>query len=150
MKGIALMEMSTIVPVVLALLLFFGSVVSAINTVNEKNAKIDMVFSLVQIVDRLTEAGVITEERFHSVVEILRSSMPVNFYVCVTDIRDTDYSRCSLEGSKPEGIGSAEEAERRAAGDYISATFPVTVQVDRDGVPFNEVKKILVMVWEGG
>ena len=153
MNGTSLMDMSTIIPIVLALLLFFGSVVSAINTVSKKNRQIDLVFSLVNVVDTLTQTGVITKENFKRSVGILRSSLPVNFYVCITDVNDDQYNNCILRADKtstnvtksPQDIISTLKTRS-----YLSFAFPVTYQVvDKNGIPFNEVKKVLVIVWQG-
>lgn len=140
------MEMSTIVPIVLALLIFFGSVVSALNTVASKNEKIDLVFSLVQIVDRITETGVVTQKNFNDSIASLKGSLPVHFYVCITRVGDEDYSSCGL---KSDDSTTPDQIFQKHSQDLISATFPITYQTTKDGVPFNEVNKVLVMVWKG-
>ncbi len=153
MRGTSLMDMTTLVPIVLALLLFFGSVVSAINTVSEKNRKIDLVFSLVNVVDTLTQAGVITQDNFEDAVELLQNTLPNGFYVCVTEVDDDQYNDCIYSASKERGTGETRRPEEVLLSlknrDYVSFSFPVTVQEDRGGVPFNDVKKMLVIVWEG-
>ena len=154
MKGTSLMDMTIIVPIILALLLFFGSVVSAINTVSEKNRKIDLVFSLVNVVDTLTQAGVITQKNFGESVALLQKTLSSGFYVCITDVNDEEYEDCELVASKEEG--NIEERRPQEIintlhnKDYVSFAFPVTVQEEKDGIPFNEVKKALVVVWEEG
>lgn len=155
MKGIAVMEMGTIIPIVLALLIFFGSLVSAMNTVNQKNRRIDLVFSLIQIVDRVTEAGVITKKNFNEVQSVLKETIPVNYYICVTTYDDDQYSRCGtgrgLVAAKQDDLKykSPQQIVGSLSGEYVSAAFPVTYQVTKDGVPFNEVNRMLVIVWQG-
>ncbi len=152
MKGISVMEMSTIVPIVLALLVFFGSVVSALNTVEKKNRQIDLVLSLIQIVDRTTEAGVLTKPRFHEAMNVVRQTLPVNFYVCVTRYNDSTYNQCELWDAKTSEYNypSPNSVVNKLRNvDYISVAFPVTYQIEMGGVPFNEINRMLVIVWEG-
>ena len=152
MKGTSLMDMGTIVPIVLALLLFFGSVVSAVNTVNKKNRKIDLVFSLVNVVDTLTQTGVVEENSLEQAVELLRNTLPASFYVCITDVNDDNYTQCTLKASKENGTGEKRDPDyviNHLNTDYLAFTFPVSYQVEKDGVPYNEVNKMLVIVWQG-
>ena len=152
MKGVSVMEMGTIIPIVLALLLFFGSVVSALNTVEKKNKQIDLVMSLVQVVDRITETGVLTKEQFDEATDVLKETLPANFFVCVTSYDDSTYRNCTMKKAKPDSWSTYTPqtlVTRLRNRDLISAAFPVTVQVNVNGVPFNEVKRMLVIVWEG-
>ncbi len=149
------MEMGTIIPIVLALLIFFGSLVSAMNIVNQKNKRIDLVFSLIQIVDRVTEAGVITKNNFNEVQSVLKQTIPVNYYICITTYDDDLYTRCGngngLVAAKQDDLKyeSPQNVIKSISEEYVSAAFPVTYQVMRGKVPFNEVNRMLVIVWQG-
>lgn len=146
MRGIALPEVMTIIPVVLALMIFFGSMVSALNKVAEKNSRTEMALTLVWIVDRLTESGVLSDERWDELESLLKENTPMNFFICLSDIRGLGCKKVIAKGTDASDIGSAVKDIR---GDYITATFPVSYQINKDGIPFNEVKKITVIVWQG-
>jgi len=146
MRGVALPEVMTIIPVVLALLIFFSSMVTALNKVTEKNKKTELTLTLVWIVDRLTESGVLSDERWDEIEELLKDNTTSNFFVCLSEVEGGSCLRTMGKGVDATNIGGV---VGKIKGDYVTATFPVSYQINKGGVPFNDVKKITVIVWQG-
>ncbi len=120
----SLIDMGAIIPIVMALLLFFGTLVYTINTIEEKNKKMELLFALFEVSNMLTEKGVVTDEWIEKVKETLEND---------------DYEFCI----EKRGENTCEARSPT----YISLEFPVSFQTNKDGIPFNEIRVLKVVVW---
>ncbi len=142
MRGISIVETFTILPVVIAVIMFFLSISVALNIVDEKNRKIDMVMSMLELVDKVSSFMPLDEEKIEDMRKILEGSISTQFVVC---IKDVDKRSCEYEIYSTLNY---EAVKRSKDLDKLAYVFPVAFQIKKDDIPFNEVKEMVVIVWQ--
>ena len=146
MRGEAIEDIPVIIPVVLALVIFFGSLSWTVTRMGDVDAYVDVSVKLLEIADVFVQQGVITDAVFSSYCDVAKNSFPgYGFIVAVvsmnTDIEDAlkcSTTLCCSTGTIP--------VRKRV----LVRAFPVTYQMDVGGTPFNEVYKMVVATWREG
>ncbi|HID09232.1 TPA: hypothetical protein EYP13_03305, partial [Candidatus Micrarchaeota archaeon] len=68
----ALEDVPMVVPIALALILFFSSLSWAINTVNSVNRRVDMTLAMIRIADVFAQWGVLTDETWDTSCNVIK------------------------------------------------------------------------------
>ena len=141
MKGIeALSDVPTIVPIVFALVLFFSSVVWAINRVNSLNDDIQMSLDAIRVAETFTQTAYLTLQSFQDFCDIARTQfgsqpfvvavLPMDTYkqisrgdprIFLAEVYNSAQMRC------PRSVPDLSSVLGRAPKVLVSA-FPVLVQ----------------------
>ncbi len=126
MLGQSLMDVGSVIPVVVAVMIFLGAMATALNTINERNEVIDLAVAMAKIVDTITRENVITKKGFGEAVTLLEATEDVSFHVSIT----CENGRGTDGGDKPpEGVRK------------ITRKYPVVYE--------NELCFMEVSVWRG-
>jgi len=163
MRGYGVLEdVPMIVPIVLALLIFFGALSWATGVVNKTNERVDTILALIRVADAFTQWGVITDQTWDESCDAIRTKeQDVGFVACLVgpgNVKDVledlrtpggglnPYACPSLSCTSP---GVDRYLPRRTS--YVLVRyFPVTYQVDMGGSVRNDVNFLVVAVWPKG
>ncbi len=146
----ALEDVPMIVPIAASLILFFGALAWAVNTVNSTNSAVDLDLSLLQVADSFAQQGIITPDNFKATCERVRGSQEsVYFVVVLSDsgtapppaIRDL-YNTIPRNSSK---VCTNASVHPRPGQHVIVRVFPVTYQ--EHGSACNRLWFLWVVVW---
>ncbi len=156
MKGAALSDVPTIVPIVLSLVLFFSSVVWAINRVNDVNDDIQLALDSVRLAETFTQTAYVTPDLWGKFCTAAKTQFPGRFFVAtittfeewknVNDPQDwllsggTSQFFCS---NVPSGW-SGKNARR-----VVINAFPILVQEPGGEIPKNDLRVLVVGIWQG-
>ncbi len=153
----ALEDVPVIVPIVIALLLFFGALGYTMDRVNSANESIDLTLKLLELSDLFTQGTIITDDSFSSACQVAETSFPgFGYAVGIVDMdsspsgnpKDTLRIICL---SSPHCVSSnycsgfPAGLERKTV---IVKEFPVVYQDVGSNPPINELKKMVVMIWK--
>lgn len=159
MRGVeALTDVSTIIPIVLALVLFFSSVVWAINRVNSLNDDIQMSLDAIRIAETFTQTSYLTRQSFLDFCDVavtqfgsqpfVAAVLPMNEYRKVprgdpksflTRVYDKAQMKCPRNLNVSTTLGKASKV--------LVNAFPVLVQEQGGGTPRNELYVMVVGLW---
>lgn len=158
MRGIeALSDVPTIVPIILALVLFFSSIVWAINRVNSLNDDIQMSLDLIRVAETFTQTAYITHQSFQDFCDVTKTQFGSQPFVVAVLPMET-YKQISRGDPKsflveiynraqmkcPKNISNLSSALSRASKVLVSA-FPVLVQDIT--LPRNDLRVMVVGLW---
>ncbi len=140
-----------VVPVAIALILFFGALSWATSHVNAVNQQVDLALALLRVADSFAQPGVVTESSFdQSCSAVKGSETSVNFAVCLVS---PDNLANYLKGISSGSSGGScvkkcytASIPRRLPG-MITNYFPVSYQVSSGSLPENDVYFLVVTVW---
>lgn len=151
---VALEDVSIVIPMAVAIILFFSALAWAISTIQETNASVDLTLKAVDLADLFTSPGVVTAGSFKDACDsAFTLASGYGFLVYVTspdkpvtleDVRNgsTPSLMCPNSGS-PINIPSHTSVITRA--------FPIPYQSSSGtgGLPYNDVNLLVVTVWKG-
>jgi hypothetical protein len=154
-KGfVAIEDVSIVIPIAVAIILFFSALAWAISTIQKTNADVDLTLKVVDIADIFTGPGVLTDRSFRqSCDSALTLAEGYGFVAYITDPNNPimiDQSNHRFS-SYPGLVCPANPDLTRipARGKLIIRAFPVPFQDSSGGLPRNDVKLLVVAVWKG-
>ena len=141
-----------IVPIAASLILFFGALAWAINTVNHTNSAVDMDLSLLQVADSFAQQGIITLDNFKTTCDRVRGSQEsVFFVVALSDDGKTppppinNIFRNTPQNDPVNLVCTNATIQPRQGQHVIVKVFPVTFQ--GNGSACNKLMFMWVVVW---
>ncbi|MDN5358541.1 MAG: hypothetical protein PWP76_384 [Candidatus Diapherotrites archaeon] len=152
-------DVPMVVPIALALILFFVALSWATSTVNRTNTEVDLTLALIRVADAFAQWGVLTDSSWDtSCGTVQQKETSVYFYVYLVDPADLDASLASF-ASSISALSAPSNAEKTCVSpgarppvrgeDVLIRFFPVTYQNSGD-VIHNDVKFLVVAVWPKG
>ncbi len=148
----ALEDVPVIVPIVVALLLFFSSLNFALDRVSKANNQIDLTLKALELADVFTQGTIITQNGFNASCEVAKTSFPgFGFVVAIMDIdasiraRDPQQMYSSLKSKSPRCFTEPAPGKKQTV---IVKAVPVVSQEIEGGIPVNKLKKMVVMIWK--
>ena len=158
MRGAALSDVPTIVPIVLSLVLFFSSVVWAINRVNDVNGDIQLALDSVRLAETFTQTAYVTPDLWNKFCDAAKTQFPGRrFLVAITTFdewKDVKNPVTWISGKlgNPSGLyvcARGERGEIERARRIVVHAFPILVQEQGGSVPKNELNVLVVGIWQG-
>lgn len=147
----ALEDVPMIIPIALALILFFSSLAWAINTVNSVNRRVDTTIATIRVADAFAQWGMLTGDSWDMSCNVIKDQEKAVYFSAhlvrpdeLDDFLrsfddDLDVKRCeSLHLQRPRG------------SDVYVRFFPVTYQEPDGGVVENKVYFLVVRTWPKG
>ena len=142
-------DVPVIVPIVLALLIFFGSLSWAIQQTNAVNDSLDLFLGLMGIMEIFTQGNFLTNKDFTTYCNMARDQYPdYGFIVALVDV-DTPVNRV-IESKAGQPRCEHEAQSMKQARNVLVRAVPVVYQEMRSGIPYNVIKKLVVGVWKRG
>ena len=151
MKGfVALEDVSIVVPMAVAIVLFFAALAWALNTIQGTNTSVDLTLKIVDLADVFTSPGVVTAESFDQSCKSATALMSGYGYLVYITSPDSPKSIGDAFSGGPicSSVLSADQIPKHAT--VVTRAFPIPFQTTRNGLPFNEVNLLVVSVWREG
>lgn len=145
-----------IVPIALALILFFSSLSWAVNIVNSVNRRVDMTIAAIRVADVFAQWGVLADDTWElSCNAIKDKEKAVYFSAYLVKPENLDASLKDLGGRNPrtnnsnvlKSCMSASFKSPATLTDVYVRFFPVTYQNVVNGMVNNEVFFLVVRTW---
>ncbi len=161
MRGFGVLEdVPMIVPIVLALFVFFGALGWATSAVNRTNSEVDMSLALIRVADAFAQWGVLTDDTWKTSCEAVTTKIQdVGFTVCLTSpeqvgnvlnsIKNDIKSGNQICGGMTYSCASAwsQSHPPRRGAPLLVRYFPVVFQTSTDTSVRNDVNFMVVVVW---
>jgi hypothetical protein len=156
----AIEDVPIIIPIAVALIMFFASFGWAIKTVNEANDRVDMTLSLIRVADAFSSQGVINKSLFNNICDSAKSSITdVGFLVFhATDLKKLNnlVKHHLKKGTMPCSYNTSKypcctNSKTLSSNRMLVRVFPVTYNSSvGSSVPENNVTYLVVVVWPKG
>ncbi len=151
MRGfVALEDVTIVIPIAVAIVLFFSALAWAISTIQDTNSSVDLTLKIVDLADLFTSPGVITQGSFKQACNSAFTTVTgLGFSVYVTSA-DNPQPCADVQGGwvcTSRSDGSACPPQHVTS---LTRAFPVPLQESRDGLPYNDVNLLVVTVWKEG
>lgn len=157
----ALEDVPMIVPIALALIIFFASLSWAINTVNSTNRRVDMTLAIIRVADAFAQWGVLTEDTWNQSCNAIKDKeKSIYFLAYLVEPDDLDDSLRSLRYNDklaPNSVNVHAYDNKRCNSvplvvpkkvtDVYVRFFPITYQIQNNGVVENDVLFLVVVTW---
>ncbi len=159
MKGAALSDVPTIVPIVLSLVLFFSSVVWAINRVNDVNDDIQLALDSVRLAETFTQTAYVTPDLWGKFCTAAKTQFPGRFFVATITtfddwktvdnpqdwlLNNNNHNSSEFYCSNVPSGWSGKNARR-----VVINAFPILVQEQGGEIPKNDLRVLVVGIWQG-
>lgn len=147
----ALEDVPMVIPIALALILFFSSLTWAINTVNSVNRRVDTTVATIRVADAFAQWGVLTGDTWDLSCKVIRDQEK-SVYFSAHLVKPDDLEDFLNSFSDRFDLKSCESvASRKPGGSSVYVRFfPVTYQELRNGVVENKVYFLVVRTWPKG
>lgn len=163
-RGYGVLEdVPMVIPIALALILFFSALSWATSTVNRTNSRIDTTLALIRVADAFSQWGVLTDSAWDKSCDSLRQrEKDVYFFAYLVEPNNLQDSVRSLSAGDPVNLNPSHVFNgKRCISDAFSLPkrgtpllvryFPVTYQRDTaSGSVENVVRFLVVVVWPKG
>ena len=152
----ALEDVPMIVPIALALILFFSSLSWAVNTVNSVNRRVDMTIAAIRVADVFAQWGVLTDDTWELSCNAIRDKeKAVYFSAHLVKPENLDVFLRGLKGqnpapNNPHVLKSCMSASLKAPNKFTDVYvrfFPITYQNVVNGMVDNGVFFLVVRTW---
>lgn len=153
---VALEDVSIVVPMAVAIILFFSALAWAISTIQDTNASVDLTLKAVDIADVFASPGVITKSSFDQActsAETLASGYHFVAYltnpdnpITLEDIRGGTYPTLMCPNPATTLFSPNQIPKNRTV---LVRAFPIPFQESGSALPYNDVNLLVVVVWQG-
>jgi len=144
---VALEDVSIVVPIAVAIILFFAALAWAISTVQKTNGSTDLTLKLIDIADVFTSPGVLTKSAFS---QLCGSAMTIasGYGFCAYITSPTSPTPLRSASGAALHCGACDSIPKHVT--VLSRAFPIPLQTQYNGLPYNDVNLLVVAVWQGG
>jgi len=151
MRGfVALEDVSIIIPIAVAIILFFSALAWAISTIQSTNATVDLSLKIVDLADVFTSPGVLTSKSFdQSCSSALTLANGYGFVVYITSPDNPATLQDVVAGSVSADVCPNPPPSVPEHASVLVRAFPIPYQTSKDGLPYNDVNLLVVAVWKG-